>query len=229
MTKHHSLNSLLSSHRLFVILGPYGSGKTELAIGLARQLAKSGRRTALADLDIINPYFRSREKEGLLQEAGIQLVAPPKATWAADLPAIPPELWSLIQDDSLAGVIDVGGDKGAIVLASFAEAIRKAGTAVWYVVNQARLSTQSVDEAKKQLQLIEAQAKLSVNGLIHNTHLLGDTSAELIHEGAAPTYELARQTGLPVVFHGVQTSLADQVHLNEPILPLALVMKRPWE
>jgi hypothetical protein len=222
------LSELLNAHRLFVILGPYGSGKTEVAVNLAQRLAAMGRKTALADLDIVNPYFRSREKVLLLEEAGIQLIAPPQSTWAADLPAVPAALWTIIQDKTLTGVLDVGGDKGAIVLAAFSKALNKARPAVWYVLNQARLSAQTPEEAARQLTFIEAQAKLPVTGLISNTHLLSETTKSLVEKGATFARQVSAITQLPLVCHGVQEALS---HLSfpEPILPLSLVMKRPWE
>jgi hypothetical protein len=228
LNNEHRLSELLNAHRLFVILGPYGSGKTEVAVNLAQRLAAMGRKTALADLDIVNPYFRSREKVQLLEEAGIRLIAPPQNTWAADLPAVPAALWTIIQDETLTGVLDVGGDKGAIVLAAFSKALNKTRPAVWYVLNQARLSAQTPEEAARQLTFIEAQAKLPVMGLISNTHLLSETTKSLVEEGAAFARQVSAITQLPLVCHGVQSALS-HLSFSEPILPLTLVMKRPWE
>ncbi len=224
-----NLKALLDAHRIFIILGPYGSGKTEIAINLALLLSGMGRRTALADLDIVNPYFRSREKGDALEEAGVRLIAPARETWAADLPAVPPDLWTMIQDETLTGVMDIGGDKGAVVLAAFAQALGKHRPAVWYVVNQARLITQSPGEAAEQLRQIEARAKLSATGLVNNTHLLDETDAGLVLSGARFTQEIAALTGLPLICHGVKQSLAADPTLPKPILPLTLLMKRPWE
>ncbi len=223
------LADLLNDHRLFVILGPYGSGKTEVAVNLAQRLSAMGRRTALADLDIVNPYFRSREKVHLLESSGIQLIAPSQNTWAADLPAVPPALWTVIQDNTLTGVLDVGGDKGAVVLAAFSKALNKASPAVWYVLNQARLTSQTPEEAARQLDMIEAQAQLPITGLINNTHLLGETTRLQVEQSALYARQVSALTHLPLVFHGVQNSLAPQLSFPEPILPLTLVMKRPWE
>lgn len=223
------LGALLSARRLFILLGPYGSGKTEIAVNLALRLARSGRRTALADLDIVNPYFRSREKGDILAGAGVELIAPARETWAADLPALPPKLWTLIQDSTLAGVMDIGGDKGAVVLAAFSQALIKAGPAVWYVLNQARQTAQSPQAAAGQLRETEARAKIPVTGLINNTHLMADTDAGLVLSGARYAREVASLTGLPVVCHSVQQSVAGGLSFPEPVLPLELTMKRPWE
>ena len=193
------------------------------------RLSQSGKRTALADLDIVNPYFRSREKALILDKSGVQLIASPQNTWAADLPAVPPALWTAIQDETLNAVLDVGGDKGAVVLAAFSKALQKARPAVWYVLNQARLSAQPPEEALSQLRMIEAQAKLSITGLINNTHLLADTTPSLILKGAQYAAKVSALSGLPVVCHGAQAALSQELRLHEPILPLSLIMKRPWE
>jgi len=225
----NALSQLLLSARLFVILGPYGSGKTEIAVNLAIRLAALGRRSALADLDIVNPYFRSREKEALLRDAGVRLIAPSRGTWAADLPAVPPDVFTLIQDQSLAGVLDVGGDKGAVVLAAFQEALLPQRPNLWYVVNQRRQGAENPGALLHQLRLIEARAKIPVTGLINNTHLLAETTQDTITSGADAVRQLSALSGLPLVFHGIQEALASSIPLPEPILPLALMMKRPWE
>ena len=219
----------MSSQRVFVILEPYGSGKTEVAVNLAGMLARTGRHTALADMDIVNPYFRSREKEVIFKAAGIRLIAPDRATWAADLPAVSPEIFSVIQDDSLTGVLDVGGDKGSVVLAAFSEALRRLGPAVWYVINQTRLGAQSPQAALEQLRLTETRARLPVTALINNTHLLGETTSGIIMAGAEYSRKLSSLSGLPLIFHGIEESLASAIQLPEPIFPLTLLMKRPWE
>ena len=98
------------SHRVTVVTGHYGTGKTEFAVNLALALAAGGERVMLADLDIVNPYFRSRERRELLEEAGVRLVATPRALADADVPALPAELHTVLEDRSVRGVLDVGGD-----------------------------------------------------------------------------------------------------------------------
>ena len=108
------------SHRVTIVTGHYGTGKTEFAVNLALALAAGGERVMLADLDIVNPYFRSRERRELLEEAGVRLVATPRALADADVPALPAELHTVLEDRSVRGVLDVGGDpSGARVLARF--------------------------------------------------------------------------------------------------------------
>ena len=225
-----ALKDFLQDRRLFVLLGPYGTGKTEVAINLALLLRQMGRRTALCDLDIVNPYFRSREKEEMLEAAGVRLVAPPRFTSAGDLPAGPGELWAAIQDRTLTAVLDVGGDPaGARVLAAFAEPLNKSDPDVWYVLNRARMGGGTAAQAVEQLRLVEATCQVSITGLINNTHLLHETDADTLRQGAAFAEEVARLSGLPLLLQSVRDDLADQAEGPGDIFPLQLYMNRPWE
>ena len=110
----------ICAHRLSIITGHYGTGKTELSVNLALSLASGGERVILADLDIVNPYFRSRERRQLLEESGVRLIATSQACTAADVPSIPAELLAVLEDRTARGVLDTGGDPGgARVLARF--------------------------------------------------------------------------------------------------------------
>lgn len=216
--------------RLFVILGPYGSGKSEISLNLALALKKQGRITALADLDIVNPYFRAREQEAMLEEKGIRLIAPEGELRHADLPSIPPGFWTLLQDQSLSGVIDLGGDKaGARVLAGWAKDVYKYKPQVWYVFNRARFDNAALDKAIASLRQLEAQVGLSITGILHNTHLLSETDAGTIREGARAAHELAQSARLPLVAHCVPRGLADSLTDVSPIMPMDLHLLRPWE
>ena len=114
--------------RLTLFAGHYGSGKTNIAVNYALSLAGEGKRVCIADLDIVNPYFRTKDSEGELSRAGITLISPRYANTNVDLPALPPESYRLVQDKSSFGVMDIGGDdRGAFALGRFAEAIKEEG------------------------------------------------------------------------------------------------------
>ncbi len=224
-----SLFSPPKEKRLFVILGAFGSGKTEFAVNLALQLAGEGRKTALADLDLVNPYFRSREKEDLLTQHGIDLIAPRGALRDADLPSIPPSLRGMLFDTAVSGILDVGGDKvGARVLGQFTQEILSQDPEVYYIYNQARFENRFAEQAIFSLRQIEAQAGLTITGLINNTHLMGDTVELTLNRGAKGAQALSELTGLPVVCHCVQKSLRDTLPLS-PLFVMDLFMNRPWE
>lgn len=216
--------------RLFVILGAFGTGKTEFSINLALALAKQGRDTAIADLDLVNPYFRSREKEELLLQAGIALIAPEGALRNADLPSIPPAFRPLLFDSDRAGVLDVGGDRtGARVLGSFTKEITAQQPEVWYVYNHARYDNKDTQTALVSLRQVEAQSGLNVTGLVNNTHLLSHTTLETLITGAENAAKLAELAGLPLICHCAEESLARENPGLDPLFPMKLHMNRPWE
>ena len=221
----------LDDRRLTLVVGHGGSGKTEFAVNLALALADSGHPTTLADLDVVNPYFRSRERLALLQERGIPLIATSQACVDADLPVMPPELNGLIQTTDRFGVLDIGGgSSGARVLARYRPMLAVQSHRVWLVVNANRPQTRTADEVTALIADIQRTTGLSVAGLVNNTHLCGETTAEDVLTGAGLTDEVSRITGLPVVCHVVRSDLADQVsHLSSPLLPIEIRMKKPWE
>ena len=217
--------------RIQMITGHYGSGKTEYAVNLALRLAAEGKKTVLADLDIVNPYFRSYEQTKRLEAAGIRVIVT-SCGGVADIPAINPAVLSVFQDRSWTGVLDIGGDPiGARVLARFAPQIQGEEFDLLYVLNANRPETRNVDRALAYMQGIEAECRQTVTGIVNNTHLCGETTAAEILKGADLAGQLSRQTGLPVVCHAVERRLVPQVEntLIEPILPMDLYMKKPWE
>ena len=216
-------------HRLTLITGHYGVGKTEFAVNLALALAEEGARVSLADLDIVNPYFRSRERRDLLEAAGVRLVAPSQALAGADVPALPAELHAVLEDRTVRGVLDIGGDpSGARVLARYRPRILGEDYQLLYVVNAARPEVRTAERSADYLRAIEAVTGLRCSGLVNNTHLCGETGPEDVREGAALAEEVSRMTGVPVVCHTAEARLQDRLE-DLPLFPLEIRMKKPWE
>ena len=216
-------------HRLTLITGHYGVGKTEFAVNLALALAEEGARVSLADLDIVNPYFRSRERRDLLEAAGVRLVAPSQALAGADVPALPAELHAVLEDRTVRGVLDIGGDpSGARVLARYRARILGEDYQLLYVVNAARPEVRTAERSADYLRAIEAVTGLRCSGLVNNTHLCGETGPEDVREGAALAEEVSRMTGVPVVCHTAEARLQDRLE-DLPLFPLEIRMKKPWE
>ena len=217
--------------RIQIITGHYGSGKTEYAVNLALRLAAEGKKTVLADLDIVNPYFRSYEQTQRLEAAGIRVIVT-SCGGVADIPAINPAVLSVFQDRSWTGVLDIGGDPiGARVLARFAPQLQGEEFDLLYVLNANRPETRDLERALAYMRGIEAECHQKVTGIVNNTHLCGETTAAEIQKGARLAGQLSQQTGLPVVCHAAQRRLLPEVQntLIEPILPMDLYMKKPWE
>lgn len=223
--------SWLDTQRLTLIVGHSGSGKTEFAVNLALALAERGHPTALADLDVVNPYFRSRERRALLAERGIRLVASSQACLDADVPALPPEINTLLQDRSLYSVLDLGGDPtGARVMARFRTPVGSQPHRVCFVLNARRPGTNTVQGAMEVLTGIEKTLGIPVTHIVGNTHLCGETTREDLEQGAQLCREVSEQRGIPVLCHTVYRGLKELVgEMDAPVFEIELYMKKPWE
>lgn len=219
--------------RVTALIGPYGSGKTELSLGLAQLVARrlqagqaAWQRVALADLDVLKPYFRSREAGARLRSAGVDLLAPPGALAQSDLPILTAELRGslLRQDTSL--VLDVGGDPvGARALGSVSDVVGRTEHDLWLVINRHRPMQDPLDSLVRQAERIAEAARLPLTGLVANTHLLHETTLDDVLWGLEHARGLGARLGLPVRLLGVPEGLAGQV-AGLPDLPPVLVVRR---
>lgn len=222
----------LGRRRLTIVAGHYGSGKTEFSVNLACALGERGLPCTLCDLDVVNPYFRAREQEELLARHGVKLVAPRLQGPEADIPALPAEIFAVLQDPVRRSVLDLGGDGiGARALARFRKEIDPSEAEILFVLNANRPETASVERAVLYMEQIRAVLGLPFTGIVNNTHLCGETGAEDVLRGAALAEETAKETGVPVRCHAVHRALVEQVkqRLTGEILPLQIYMKKPWE
>lgn len=221
----------ISAHRILIITGHYGTGKTEFAVNLALDLAKAGEKTILADLDIVNPYFRSRERKPLLESAGVRVICSSQACSDADVPALPSEILTILEDRSYRGILDIGGDPdGARVLARFAPKILQEDYQLIFVSNANRPEVKTPEKAITYLRGIEAVTGLTCGGIVNNTHLCGQTVPEEIFKGARLAEEISKKTGIPLLCHAAEERFVSQLgSLTEPVYPISIRMKKPWE
>ena len=221
----------LFPHRISIITGHYGTGKTELAVNLALALAGEGRRVTLADLDIVNPYFRSRERRPLLEASGVQVISSSQACSDADVPALPAELLAILENRDVRGVLDIGGDPvGARVLARFQPKIVQEDHQLIFVLNANRPEVRKPEHAIAYLRAIESTTGLACTGIVNNTHLCGETTPAEIRKGAVLAEEVSRQTGIPVLCHTAEARFAQSLtDLGGPVFPITVYMKKPWE
>jgi len=219
------------THRISIITGHYGTGKTEFSVNLALALAADGDRVMLADLDIVNPYFRSRERKSLLEEAGVTLVTSSQAAAHADIPALPAELLTIFENRELRGVLDIGGDPvGARVLARFRPKIEAEDYQLIYVLNANRPEVRTTEAAIAYLRNIETTTGLKCTGIVNNTHLCGETTEEEIRKGAALAAAVSAETDIPVLCHVAHERIAPNLSdLSEAVFPITIKMKKPWE
>jgi hypothetical protein len=213
---------------LTIVTGHYGSGKTEFAVNLAFRLAREGNAVTLADLDIVNPYFCSRERKAELTEKGIRVIVSKGAD--SDLPAINPEVYALFEP-GMCGIIDAGGDApGAQALGRFSQKIKTIPYELLCVVNFNRPETNTPQKAAAYLREIAYSARLSATGLVNNTHLDHETTTHDILRGAELLSELSVLSCIPVKFHAFEERFSGRLELpQEQQFPMQLYMKKPWE
>jgi hypothetical protein len=182
-----------------LLVGHFGSGKTEIALNGALGLAAAGTEVTLADLDVVKPYFRSRAARNLLDHAGVKLLVPEGENIFADLPIIVPQIRGALGRQGTKVIFDVGGDDtGARVLGSLADVVPHDETECLLVLNFRRPATQDPDEAEIMVRRIEAVARMRITGLISNTHLMDETTGQVIVEGYQMAVETGHRLGIPV-------------------------------
>jgi hypothetical protein len=225
-----------------IFTGRFGSGKSETAINYALHLARrtigeehrrgnqSQKATGaiLIDLDIVTPYFRSRETADRLQGLGIKVVAPSLIGQQLDTPAITPEILGAIEQPDLPVVLDVGGDKqGARALGQYSAAISRKGYVMHFVVNPYRPFTDTLEGLRGSIAEIEASARLHVSSLVSNPNLIGATTIEQIVEGHAKIERFAASLGLPIAFVCVERRWTDALPTDTPGEPASTALDQP--
>ncbi|WP_425447605.1 ATP-binding protein [Dethiothermospora halolimnae] len=225
---------MLNDNRIRIITGHYGSGKTEFAVNYAVKLANDKeKKVALADLDVINPYFRSREKTKELSELGIKVVGSsvntPKAN--VDVPAVSAAIYGLLQDEECNAVLDVGGDPtGARTLGRYNQYFKEGNYDMLFVINANRPETQTVEKAIEYLRRIEAVSRAKVTGLINNTHLLKSTTIDDVLRGQKLAEEVSKEINIPVKYVSCLEHVADKLpkDIQGEVFPMKLFMREDW-
>jgi hypothetical protein len=221
----------MSDRRIRVITGHYGSGKSEFAVNYAVSLARQGKQVCLVDLDVVNPYFRSREKEEELRKLGIEVIASSIGGAAIDVPAVSGSILKPLHQKELDAVIDLGGDPvGARVLSRFYKDLQDEEIDVFFVVNAYRPETADLEGALSYLRRIEATARQTVTGLINNTHLLKSTKVEDVLLGQELTQALSRETQIPIRFVSCLETVAAELpdDIEGEVFPLQLYLREQW-
>jgi hypothetical protein len=217
---------------IIVIAGNYGSGKTEISINLAINRKRSGLNVRIADLDLVNPYFRTREARHLLSENGIDLVIPPEQYLQADLPILSPAVAGMLQHPEQLTLIDAGGDDvGVTVLASLADALRGREVRMLQVVNPYRPFTETIEGCLEMKNRIEKAAKISVSGIIGNPNLIDETTVDHVYAGNDFLNKLSAQSGLPIEFIAIPINVFKKIDVGKfesPLLPISRQLVPPW-
>ena len=227
---------IFDDKRIRIIVGHYGSGKSEFSVNYAMQLAKQSKdpnkKVAIADLDVVNPYFRSREKEDFLAQIGVESFSSPLKNSTLDLPAVSAEIRKPVIDETYEYVMDVGGDDvGARVLGSIKDIMKKSDYDMFLVINANREYTTNADEVIRYMHSIMGASGLNITGLINNTHLLWDTRTEDILKGEKLAKEVSEKTGIPLKYT-VYPSYLDistiKDEISSEIFTVDMIMREKW-
>jgi hypothetical protein len=214
--------------RLTLFAGHYGSGKTNIAVNYALQLAKEGKSVCIADLDIVNPYFRTADSAKVLEAAGVELISPQFANTNVDLPALPAAAYRLVQDTDTFAVMDIGGDdRGAYALGRYVPYIKKENNyRMAFVANASRPLTPTAAEALEVMREIETACGLSFTCIVNNTNLASETTPDTVLSSVSYVEELSRLSGLPVWMHTARADIAEQLSDKlDTVFPLQLQEK----
>ena len=220
-----------NDRRITIITGHYGSGKTEFAVNYSVKLSQISPKVTLGDLDIVNVYFRSRERKAQLQEMGIHVISSSIEGDSVDIPAVA-AITSLVRDKSTRYIVDLGGnDTGTMVLGRIKPLLDLSETDFFMVVNTNRPNTSSPEGIIKEMKSIEGASGLKVTGFVNNTNLIRETTAENIAMGDKILKEASRLSGVPIKY----TTYVEEV-LHEPLpeglsgelFPMKFYMRKDW-
>ncbi len=218
---------------IVIIVGNYGSGKTEVSINLAVSQKRAGADVKIADLDLVNPYFRTREARKPLLELGIEVAVPDEKYLQADLPILSPVVAGLIRNPNELTLIDAGGnDVGATVLAALADSFRNKHVHMWQVVNPFRPFTDTIESCLKMRDEIERASKMIINGIIGNANLIDETSVDDIYNGYDFVKTLSGESRLPLKFITASAELLPMIDMERficSVLPIERQLVPPWK
>ena len=222
----------ISCKRIKIFVGSFGSGKTEIAINYSIYCRKNHSQVAIVDLDIVNPYFRTREAKDTLNLKGIKVISPEGEMAYADLPLISPEIKGLIQNSDYYLILDVGGDDvGTVVLGNFKSFIKDLDYEMLIVVNSYRPFTQDIPQIQQMIQEIENSSRLKVSGIISNPNLSSQTNIEAIKKGHILIRQAAQKLKMPIKFICIDERFSQKIkqeNFEEPLFYIKRFMRLPW-
>lgn len=214
--------------RVTLFAGHYGSGKTNIAVNYAIKMRSEKEKVVIADLDIVNPYFRTKDSADELEKNGIRLISSEYANTNVDLPALPQEMYSITDDKSEYAVLDIGGDdRGAYALGRYAKAIQDENDyEMLFVINCYRPLTSNVADTLEVMREIEQACSMKFTAIVNNSNLGEETTVEDVVASHLYAKEISKATGLKIKFTSVKADLYDKMPADMgDILPLYLQKK----
>jgi hypothetical protein len=221
------------NNKITILTGHFGSGKTEIAINLALQERAIHPKVAINDLDIINPYYRTRDIENEFTKRDIELIAPKGHLATADLPIVSGEIYRVLHDPSYRLIIDSGGDKdGATALGQYYNEWKHMEPEMLFVLNGNRPYVSTVEGAMETIERIEEAARLKVTGIINNTNIGSETTIEEIEKGLLLAQKVSRKTNIPLLYNTISEQLKNETiefAKANPVVYIQRYMRLPWE
>ena len=221
----------MRTKRVTLLAGHYGSGKTNIAVNMAMMQKKAGYNVALADLDIVNPYYRSKDSEDDLKAMGIELICSPFANSNVDVPALPQELYRIVDETQTNMVVDIGGDdRGAYALGRFAQKLKDENDyEMILVINKYRPLTVDEKDSIEIMHEIEEAGHLRFTAIVNNSNLGKETTAEDVLASVPYAANMAKETGLPLLFTTVREDLLPELEGKiENLMGMTLQQSRIW-
>lgn len=221
----------LTGKRVTVFAGHYGSGKTNIAVNYALALSQVYDRISIADLDIVNPYFRTKDSESMLESKGIKLISSEYANTNVDTPALPAEIYSVFADKEVYAVLDVGGDdRGALALGRYTPLLQEENNYdMMFVVNKYRFMTKDAKSTVEVMKEIETAAGIKFTGIVNNSNIGSETTAKHLLDSVEYANEVAKLTGMEVKFTTVKSDLYPQLETKiDNLQPIDLYVRQSW-
>lgn len=228
---HQTELETLPSSRIVVLVGNYGSGKTEISLNLALKLAARGEKVTLVDLDIVNPYFRSSERTALLNEHGIRVYAPSFAMTTVDVPSLPAEIQAVFADKTRRVIFDVGGDDtGAAALGQYKPYFDQDDVTMLFVVNAFRPLSGDPDSVCDLMHRIAARSRLTPNTLVNNANVSWETQEQDLLRGEELLKEVSARMNIPVGYLCAKQDIMERLpeNLTGERIQIDILMRPEW-
>lgn len=221
------------NNKITIFTGHFGSGKTEIATNLAIQERKFHLKVAINDLDVINPYYRTRDLESEFKKLDIELIAPKGHLATADLPIVSGEIYRVLHDPSYRIIIDAGGDKdGATALGQYYNEWIHMNPEMLFVLNGNRPYVSTLEGAADTINRIEEASRLKINGIINNSNIGSETTLEEIKKGLELAQLVSEKTNIPLLYTTISSHLKTESReyaKQNPVFYIQRYMKLPWE
>lgn len=218
--------------RVTIFAGHYGSGKTNISVNYALKLADEGKSVCIADLDIVNPYFRSKDTKEMFESRGVRFISSEYANSNVDTPALPADAYSIVADKTRYAVVDVGGDdRGALALGRYVPGIVEENSyEMLFVINKFRPLTSDANSTIEVMNEIEQACKVKFTGIVNNSNVGYETTAQDVLDSVDYANQVSDIAGIPVKYTTVSNTIYNELKDKiKNLMPLTLYVRQSWQ